>query len=240
MDTDEDFFGATGIPHPLANMVCRSHWRAELTAEQIDARVTATINWFAARQAPFLWYVWPSTQPESLVNRLDAAGLMRHDGGPAMTLDLMALSADAAPAGLRVSVVEDEEAYARWGDVLSAAMEFDAGTRMAMSKLLPLLGYSAPQRQYLGVVDSEPVATATLLVAGKIALLIKIGTLTHMRGRVIGAAIISAALRDARQAGCEIAALTSSEMGYPIYQKLGFVERFRLPQYIWAPGLSNA
>src|SRR5262245_23716086 len=106
-----------------------------------------------------------------------------------------------------------------------------------MNQLLPLLGYSAPQRHYLDMVDSEPVATATLLVAGKIALLINIGTLTHIRGRGVGAAITSAALHDARQAGCEIAALTSSEMGYPIYRRLGFVEQFRLPQYIWAAGL---
>src|SRR5262245_4628144 len=100
--------------------------------------------------------------------RLDAAGLTRHDGGPAMKLDLMAFSSVATPAELRVSVVEDDEAYARWGHVMYAAMGLDAGTQEAINKMLPLLGYRAPQRHDLGVVDSEPVAQPRFLSLGRL------------------------------------------------------------------------
>ena len=39
----------------------------------------------------------------------------------------------------------------------------------------------------------------------------------------------------ARERGCTHAVLHASEMGLPVYERLGFVEVCRVPQFVWAP-----
>ena len=38
-----------------------------------------------------------------------------------------------------------------------------------------------------------------------------------------------------REHGCTEAVLVASAMGRPTYERLGFVEVCRTPQYVWAP-----
>jgi len=45
-----------------------------------------------------------------------------------------------------------------------------------------------------------------------------------------------AALREARDLGYGVGVLTSSEMGYSVYRRLGFVEYCRIGLYQWSPG----
>jgi hypothetical protein len=43
-------------------------------------------------------------------------------------------------------------------------------------------------------------------------------------------------LREAWDLGYRIGVLGSSEMGYPVYRRLGFEERCRIGLYEWKPG----
>ena len=45
-----------------------------------------------------------------------------------------------------------------------------------------------------------------------------------------------AALREAKDLGHIIGVLTSSEMGYSVYRRLGFAEHCRIGFYKWRPG----
>jgi GNAT superfamily N-acetyltransferase len=96
------------------------------------------------------------------------------------------------------------------------------------------LGDEGPCRQYLGLLESEPVATATSFFGA--AGIYFVCTVERARRRGIGAGITLAALREARDLGHTVGVLGSSEMGYTVYRGLGFEEHCRVGLYEWRPG----
>jgi ribosomal protein S18 acetylase RimI-like enzyme len=60
-----------------------------------------------------------------------------------------------------------------------------------------------------------------------------VATLPDWRGRGLGAAVSLAPLLDARREGYKVGVLQSSEMGYKVYQRLGFREVCRISHYYW-------
>ena len=54
--------------------------------------------------------------------------------------------------------------------------------------------------------------------------------------RGYGSAMTLAALHAVCSLGCRVGILQSSELGYPMYLKLGFQERCRSGMYVWAEG----
>ena len=58
-----------------------------------------------------------------------------------------------------------------------------------------------------------------------------VATLPKARGRGIGSALTLAPLLDARQAGYRVGVLQSSEMGYGVYQKMGFQHLCQIENY---------
>ena len=60
-------------------------------------------------------------------------------------------------------------------------------------------------------------------------------TLPEARRQGIGAALTLAACRDACALGYRVGVLGSSEMGFGVYQKIGFREYCKLSAYVWKP-----
>ena len=86
---------------------------------------------------------------------------------------------------------------------------------------------------FLAEVDGHPVATSSLFLQAGVAGIYNVATLEHWRGKGIGAAVTLHPLLEARQLGYQVGILQSSEMGYPIYQRLGFKENCRMNHYHW-------
>ena len=79
------------------------------------------------------------------------------------------------------------------------------------------------------------MATSASFFAAGVAGVYCVSTIVSARRRGIGAAITLAALREARDLGFTVGVLGSSEMGYPVYRKLGFEEYCRIGLYEWRP-----
>jgi len=62
---------------------------------------------------------------------------------------------------------------------------------------------------------------------------------SEYRNRGIGKAITMAPLLQAKKKGYEISILTSSELGFNVYSRIGFKECCKYGQYIYTPDNQN-
>ena len=81
----------------------------------------------------------------------------------------------------------------------------------------------------IGSIDGESVAIATVVRSDGIAGVYNVGTLPEHRGKGYGAAVTWAVIQRSKEHGCHSAVLQSSEMGFSVYERMGFevVRRYR-------------
>jgi GNAT superfamily N-acetyltransferase len=75
---------------------------------------------------------------------------------------------------------------------------------------------------YAGYADGRPVTVGLGLRSGSTIGVYNIATIEPYRGRGHGAAMTARVIDDGASAGCELAVLQSSDMGFPIYEGMGF------------------
>lgn len=217
-------------------------WDTRLAAEDVDAAIDDALAWFAARDAPYLfWWSGPSTEPADLAARLVARGFLSMEeqtaelapgilaaerGSPGMALDLRTV--DAAPLGdvpdgFVIEEVADEAALLDFKAVFMQSYQVPEFAAQAWvdATLAAGIGRSA-WRMYVGRLDGRPVATNMLFNAGGVASVYGVGTVDEARGRGIGGAITLAPLLEARDEGYQHAVLFSTQMGVGAYGRIGF------------------
>ena len=74
----------------------------------------------------------------------------------------------------------------------------------------------------MGFAAGEPVVSGLGWRTGRTAGVYSIATVPSARRRGYGAAMTARVVADGVAAGCDVAALQASEMGRPIYERLGF------------------
>lgn len=210
----------TGVPHPVLNGV----WRTALPPDTVDAKIEEMVRRCQARRAPLRWVTAPSTRPADLASRLARYGITYTRDWVGMAADLRALKAPPAPPGLTVEEVVDREGLTAWIGALCGGNDFEAFVGAAFFDLFTGMGFGRglPVRHYLGRLEGEPVATTTLVVAAGVAGIYWVATVPQARRRGVAAALVSAALQDARAAGYRFAVLHSTQMGQNVYRQLGF------------------
>jgi GNAT superfamily N-acetyltransferase len=212
---------------------------ADLTQEEADREIEASLERMRALGVPGSWHVGPSMRPSDLGVRLAAHGFEYGGDDIGMAVDLSELPEEVtAPPAFVVERVRDETGLAAWVEALGSG--FGEGPVEAewvgeMYRRLGL-GDEGPWRHYLGLLESEPVATATSFFGAGVAGIYFVCTVERARRRGIGAGITLAALLEARDLGYSVGVLGSSEMGYPVYRGLGFEEYCRIGLYEWRPG----
>lgn len=213
--------------------------RADLAPEEADAEIEASLERMRAHDVPGSWHVGPSMHPTDLGERLVAHGFEYGGDDIGMAVNLSTLPDEVpAPEGLAVERVRDEAGLTAWVEALGSG--FGEGPVEAewvgeMYRRLGL-GEEGSCRHYLGRLDGEPVATSTLFIGAGVAGIYFVCTVEGARRRGIGAGVTLAALREARDLGYGVGVLGSSEMGYPVYRRLGFEEHCRIGLYEWHPG----
>jgi GNAT superfamily N-acetyltransferase len=132
---------------------------------------------------------------------------------PALVLGGAPATVPAPPVGLAIRRVQDTEgledffAVSRGGRRWVPSAEATRDPRVAV-----LVGY----------VDGEAVATARVSGHGDVADLMGVETRPEHRRRGYGTAMTWAAVGAARGMGCGAFLLTATEMGYPVYVRMGF------------------
>ena len=177
------------------------------------------------------WWTGPATQPPELSHELRALGMSFGDP-PGMAADLHALHEEVtSPPGLEIAPVVDDAGLHQW--VAAMGPDYSHESRRAHFELYASLGLAPnlPWRHYVGILDGEPVAAASLFLDAGVAGLYNVAVEPRVRRLGIGSAVTLAALRAARDEGATMAVLQSSGAGLRLYARLGFVQCCRLGQH---------
>jgi GNAT superfamily N-acetyltransferase len=239
------------FPH---NPMFKGTWRTQLSPDEVDAAIDETIAWFEARNAPFMfWWTGPGTQPKDLGERLAKRGLISMEeqqkefahgilqteaGAPCMVADLSRMNEtvlEKTPPGFTIEEIRDEQSLDGFKTVFveSYGIPEWAGQAWVDAALRVGIGRT-PWKMYLGRLNGEPVATNMLFNGGGVASVYAVATLPSARGKGIGSAITLKPLLEARSMGYRYAVLFSTEMGVPVYERIGFhLTEGRINRYLW-------
>ncbi|MCH8026480.1 MAG: GNAT family N-acetyltransferase [Chloroflexi bacterium] len=209
-------------------------------ADGADAAIDERLAFFAETSRPMLWSRTPSSQPGDLEARLQSRGFQPAPSVlTGMALELAALPDPAPPAGLKIERVADAIGLETWLRCYINGFGMAEAAGRPFFDLYHDIGFAdaAPFRHYVGSLNGEPVASATLFLGAGVASIWHVGTAPHARRQGIGAAMTLAPLREAQALGCRAGVLGASADGLSVYRKLGFREFGRTAQYVWTPPL---
>lgn len=221
----------TGIPYLLFNGILDTH----LPPDELDARITRALAPFEARPVPMFWMTGSSTQPANLGQHLIRRGFTDPGELIGMAVALSALPTELlGPSRLRIERVDDTSMLERWIAALSASFDYTPTVGRLFFDVFASLGLDArlPLCHYLGSLDGQPVATASLFLGAGVAGIYSVGTIPAIRRQGIGAAMTLAALREATTRGYHIGILHAEPMAVSLYRQLGFREYSRLHPYL--------
>lgn len=200
-----------------------------------DGRIAQVMAWFREKTVPWRWIVGPLSLPEDLGPRLVAAGMRAASDHPGMVLRLDRMR-DEPPAvpGLEVREVLGERDFSAWADVQretwGLSEEADHAWREAHLRLG--LGANRPLRNYIAMLEGEPVGGAAVFFAEGVAGIYNVCVVPSARGRGIGREVTLAPLRTARDLGYNLSTLGSSDLGLPVYLRIGYEEVCRIRVYV--------
>lgn len=180
-------------------------------------QVGRALAFFAERGAPFVVRIREGLDPAAEA-ACEQLGMPYADTVPGMAS--LALTAPPLPPGLAIQRVTAPRELAAFSRVVAHA--FGLPLRLAEGLFPPAILLEPGIELFLGTAGDEPVATATLIRSGGVAGVYNVATLPGHRRRGYGEALTWQAVSAGAARGCDMAALQASEMGRPVYERMGF------------------
>jgi len=204
---------ATGNPIPLFNQVVTGD---SATPDDVSAGVAI----LRARGAPF-WVALRRGPDDHLGPMLTELGL--RPGAtpmPGMALDPIPTDLTGRADGLEIRLVEDAAGLREHARLVSRA--YGLGEAAVASVIGERLWEREGNRVYVGESEGRPVAVGMSRQFGTTLGIYTMGTIPEARGRGFGRAMTERLVLDGVAAGCTISVLEASEMGRPLYERIGF------------------
>jgi GNAT superfamily N-acetyltransferase len=172
------------------------------------------------RGMPFLLRIREGLDGASERAAVESLGLRYTDSIPGMALAPMPAQAATPPEGLDIRPVRDAATFGAFSDIIAST--FDIDPSVCREVLTPKLVELVNAHWYLGYADGKPVAGSALITTDGVAGVHYVGTLASYRRRGFGEAMTRHAVDEGAKAGCRSSTLQASEMGQPIYERMGF------------------
>ena len=237
------------------NPMFKGVWKTRLSEAEADSAIDDTIAWFKEQNAPyFFWWTGGDSSPGDLEGRLAKRGLISmaeqtqelakgvlstEQGSPCMVADLHRLNESVltrTPEDFLIKEVKEEAELYDFKKVFVETYEIPEWAGQAWVDATLKIGIGkTPWRLFVGYLGNDPVATNLLFNGAGVASVYAIATVPAARGKGIGAAITLKPLLRARdQLGYQYAVLFSTEMGIPVYQRIGFrLTDVRINRFLW-------
>jgi GNAT superfamily N-acetyltransferase len=221
----------TAVPHPWFNGVLCTR----VPSDSETPAIQETLCYFQSKKvAGFTWWLHPSLTLSDWESHLRPYGFQTDRDTPGMAVALARLKFGAAtPENLHIHQVEDFEALRVWVDIFAAGYGLPPQWTGDFFELLKGLGLDSLVRHYLGYWGNQPVATSTLFLESGVAGIYNVATLPAARGQGIGSILTCVPLQEAERLGYHAGILQSSDMGYSVYNRLGFVKVCDMEHFFW-------
>jgi len=179
-----------------------------------------------------LWFVSPMSRPKSLQSLLTDHGFTYQNEWKAMAIDLKTVPESFnIPEGMEIKEVLNLEELKTWTDILVKSFEFPEIVH-SYKKYFINAGLESPNSHYyLGFLNGNPVSTGVLFNGEGAAGIFYIGTLPGARRHGIAKTMVNYLLSRAKNRGSYTSILQASEMGYPVYKKIGFKKYYTTKIY---------
>jgi GNAT superfamily N-acetyltransferase len=207
---------------------------SNLDPSEADAAIAAVVGDIHPRGRNVMWHVGRRSRPVDLGRRLAAAGF-EVESGVAMILPIETLNRTITEHGFVVTAVRTRAELDEWLLTFDVAFEIEP-RREHHPWIEPLsavaLDPATPTELFVGRLDGEPVVTSLGFQGGGAIGVYGVGTVPAFRGRGFGGAATQAAIDWGRERGEGYAILDATEMGEPVYRRLGFQAVGQLDQYL--------
>ncbi len=211
--------------------------RATIPPERADAVIQASRKAMRAHGVPGTWHVSPSMRPLDLPERLAANRFVYSGNDTAMAADLDQIPPLEVSDDITIRRVVTDDDMGIWIDTLGRG--FGEGPHEAkwVGEMFKQMGYARPSlwRHYIGYLEDAPVATSTLFLGAGVAGIYFVFTVESARRRGMGAALTLAPLHEAHAVGYRIGVLGSSDLGKPVYKRIGFKTYGNISIFEWRP-----
>lgn len=223
----------------LFNRIFSARFTQEEAAERV-AQVTEQVASWGSRVS---WLIDPYSTPPDLASILLNHGWKNPRGEdqplltwPGMAMALSSLPEDIImPPGVTIVRVTSDDALRAW-----VAGFFSQASQPLFEDIQTVyraLGYGEhlPWTYYTAYRHGEPVASSMLHYGAGVAGVYWVGTIPAARRQGIGMAITWYALLQAVQMGYHWAILQATELGKPVYRRLGFKEYSDVACLVYQP-----
>ncbi|MFX0200315.1 MAG: GNAT family N-acetyltransferase [Candidatus Hodarchaeota archaeon] len=230
-ESPEILFFSHGARHPAYSGVSY----ANIKPDEIDEKIEEMKRFCESHNIPLNWMIGPMTRPTDLGKDLEAHGFTYVGGATGMAIELRNLKDEhRSPEGLAIKPVSNTEELRHFFDVWTIAHDFpDIVGDACYSLCSDLLFTDNPEACfYVGYKDGEPVATSTIFYCGGVAGLWWVSTIPKARRQGIGTEMTLKPLRIASDMEYRASILWATDMGLPIYRRLGYKEYFKTKNYL--------
>lgn len=209
--TEHCFAMKSGSMLPFCNRVCA-------TPNVTNQEIADVCAYFGT--IPFRWFV--DSQDKQQIQKLENNQFTFGCNYPGMILDLNELQPATYRPDISIKEINNTEDIKQWVDIVAASYGTNAEEFAKFITYLQKSCLPGTLRFYCGYYKDIPVATTVTIQHNDIVGVHWVGTLSEYRGKGIGYAITHRSLMDAKQNNSTQAILMASEMGKPVYTKMGF------------------
>lgn len=206
---------------------------ANFNESNASKNITQIISRLKKLNIPVMWFVSPMSRPQNLECLLKDHGFTCQNNWKAMAIDLKTFQESLnIPEGMEIKKVLNLEELKIWTDILVKSFEFpivESYKKYFISTGLENLNFN----YYIGFFNGKPVATSIFFKGKEAAGIFYIGTLHEARGKGIAKAMVNHILNKAKNHKYNFCTLQASELGYPVYKKIGFKEYYVNKIYKW-------
>jgi GNAT superfamily N-acetyltransferase len=195
-----------------------------LADDDAEPAIQAVKAAHAAAGVPGSWWLDPDATPRRLSASLERHGYRSQGTVPAMSIPLHDLQPVHLPPGAALSWVRGRDEMREAQRMVGRGFGMPPAFVDEMADRMALIGDApdGPIRVIVARLDGLPVASAMAATIGNVVGVYSVMTLPEARGKGLGAAVTLAVLHDARDRGAHMGVLEATEMGFPVYERIGF------------------